>query len=89
MKRYIYWFIVFQLLDIITTYVGINIGLHEANRVWQENLLVGILIKLFMVYAISDTAQYLKEHAILWVLPILSAGIVAWNGLNILLVVLV
>ena len=48
MKRYIYWFIVFQLLDIITTYVGINIGLHEANRAWQENLLLGIPIKLFM-----------------------------------------
>lgn len=77
-------------MDIITTFVGFTLGLREGNPFWKStDLLTIILIKLFFVYAIAETVQLLPDRKSWWLLPIESALFVVWNGINILLVVMV
>ena len=90
MRRYVYYFIVFQLLDIITTYIGLNMGLTEGNGLFRNiDLLTTFLIKLFVVYVLAEMMQKLKYCKWFWVVAIESSIFALWNGMNILLVVMV
>ena len=76
-------FVALQLLDIITTLLGLGAGAHEANFTvaWLMQLGpgAGLLVAKFLGYLILVVAVATGRTRVIRKLNFLFAGIVTWN----------
>lgn len=82
-NRVIVVFVALQLLDIITTLLGLRAGAHEANFTvaWFMQLGpgAGLLVAKFLGYLILVVAVATGRTRVIRKLNYLFAGIVTWN----------
>lgn len=80
-------FLILNLLDCITTYIGVKSGLGEGNiflnYLFSSDLIVGLIVKLILAIVIALLVQF-KNKKLFKPLNIVFSIIVAWNILIIL-----
>jgi hypothetical protein len=86
MKPLPFYFVVFQMLDYITTYIGASLDIPEGNPFYSG--WATLIAKAVSIICIAIILQILWNRKLLWILPSLSAIIVAWNSFWILLILL-
>lgn len=71
-------FLVFQMLDIIITTVAVNNGI-----VWEVNPLgfnvVSVGLKFTIISLVGVVLEARNYSRMIWILPIISIGVVLWN----------
>jgi hypothetical protein len=77
-------FILAEFFDIITTYVGLNLGLIEMNPLFKFPHTL-IIFKLLVTVLVSFCLEELPDRKIYYIFPIVAGIPVVWNLLNILL----
>ena len=80
MKATTVTFIIAEILDVITTVVGLACGFRELNPIAREWL---IPIKILSIGLVVCGLQLLRPYKILWIIPAFAWVIVIWNLLNI------
>ena len=77
----VYVFILVELLDILTTGIGISMGLTEINPIGIS--LEVLVTKLIVIFCVAEILHLKKRRKIDWVIPIVAGIPVAWNVLMI------
>lgn len=93
MKKSVILFIILNILDCITTYIGIKCGLLEGNILlryfFDFNIYFGLLIKMLLAGGIVLLLGLFKKIKLLKIINIAFIIIVCWNivmiGVNIIL----
>jgi hypothetical protein len=80
-------FILAEVFDIITTFVGLELGLIEINPLFMFPQVL-LFFKLLVTVFISFCLESLPNKRIYYTLPIVAWLPVFWNSLNIVLVLL-
>jgi len=78
-------FILAEIFDIITTCVGLKIGLIEINPLFMFPQAL-LFFKLLVTVFVSFCLESLPNKRIYYILPIVAWLPVFWNSLNIVLV---
>ena len=83
MKKTVILFIVLNLLDCVTTYIGIQSGLSEGNILlsflFDYNLFLGLIVKMILAGGVVLLLHLLKKQHLYKILNIAFAAIVVWN----------
>lgn len=87
LKKVSYVFIITQILDIVTTFIGLKFA-----NVWEWNSmgfnLQTVLIKLAFIFLIVYVLEHEKYFKFMWAVPIVSGIAPVWNvGIIILSIV--
>lgn len=71
-------FLILQILDIISTLIGVNIGLLELNPLSDKwhNMLTA---KMAVTIGVASILQIKKTSRLDWILIIICASVVLWN----------
>lgn len=93
MKKLIIIFIILNLLDCITTFIGIKLGLVEANfflRFFMNyHVLLGLGVKMLLAGGVVLLLGLFKKIKLLKIVNIAFTVIVCWNvammGVNVVL----
>ena len=73
----VYIFILVELLDILTTGIGISMGLTEINPIGIS--LEVLVTKLIVIFCVAEILHLKKRRKIDWVIPIVAGMPVVWN----------
>ena len=92
-KRLILWFVVFNIMDVITTMLGLLMGATEQNPIpefmgWPLFFVLKLFIVPTLLYLIwRRTERKFGGEAMwaMWVLPISLALVALWNSTQVLL----
>jgi hypothetical protein len=89
MKKTVILFIILNLLDCITTYIGVTQGLTEGNFLlnflFDYNLYLGLIIKMILAGGVVLLLHLLKKQHLYKALNIAFGAIVIWNAVWIIL----
>ena len=76
-------FLILNILDCITTYIGIQSGLSEGNILlsflFNYNIYLGLIVKMILAGGVVLLLHLLKKQHLYKVLNIAFAAIVVWN----------
>ena len=82
-------FLILNLLDCVTTYIGIQSGLTEGNILlsflFNYNIYLGLIVKMILAGGVVLLLHLLKKQHLYKVLNIAFAAIVVWNVVWIIL----
>jgi len=73
----VYIFILVELLDILTTGIGISMGLTEINPIGIS--LEVLVTKLIVIFCVAEILHLKKRRKIDWVIPIVAGIPTTWN----------
>jgi Domain of unknown function (DUF5658) len=80
---YIQLFIYLQLLDFLTTFVGLQIGLSEASPFirWMMHLgpAAGLALSKVVALVLGGVCIYLNKHHLVRLINYWYAGLIVWN----------
>ena len=80
LKQPVKYIIIAECLDIITTVMGMCLGLGEGNPFLKELVLFEILVfKIFSTFIVVLTVQKLNFGKWGWIFPIVAILPVFWN----------
>ena len=83
MKKTVILFIVLNLLDCVTTYIGIQSGLSEGNILlsflFDYNLFLGLIVKMILAGGVVLLLGLFKKIKLLKIINIAFIIIVCWN----------
>lgn len=89
MKKLIIIFIILNLLDCITTYIGISNGLVEANLLlgyfMEYSVILGLAIKMLLAIVIVGLLKTFNKVKLLKAVNIAFCMIVVWNATMLLI----
>ena len=76
-------FLILNILDCVTTYIGIQSGLSEGNFLlsflFNYNIYLGLIVKMILAGGVVLLLHLLKKQHLYKVLNIAFAAIVVWN----------
>jgi hypothetical protein len=82
-------FLGLQILDVLTTLVGLHLGAQEGStfigHLLQSGPLTGLIISKIIAAGLAAFAVFLNRKRVLVFLNIWFAAVVAWNAIAILL----
>lgn len=82
-------FLILNLLDCVTTYIGIQIGLSEGNFLlnflFNYNIYLGLSVKMTLAGGVMLLLHLLKKQYLYKALNIAFSVIVIWNAVWIIL----
>ena len=82
-------FLILNILDCITTFIGIKCGLSEGNFLlsflFNYNLFLGLCVKMILAGGVVLLLHLLKKQHLYKALNIAFAAIVIWNVVWIIL----
>ena len=82
-------FLVLNILDCVTTYIGITQGLSEGNILlsflFNYNIYLGLSVKMLLAGGVVLLLHLLKKQHLYKALNIAFAAIVVWNAVWIIL----
>lgn len=85
--------IILNLLDCITTYFALELGLVEANPIMQYlfdiDILLGFCVKMLVIILAGLLCILLKKEKLLKVLNWIVGIIVIYNLINILIILII
>lgn len=84
MRKIVTFFICAELLDVITTIIGLSMGLAELNPIAWE---ICLPLKLLVIVVVAIVLQRKTPRKIDLLIPIVAALPVIWNLLNICLMI--
>lgn len=83
-----------QVMDFLTTLIGLRLGAQEVNPIVRHFMgwgpAAGILIAKALAFAVGGFLVWLRglrRDRVVTALNYIFAGVVLWNGLNLLLAV--
>ena len=89
MKKTVILFIVLNILDCVTTYIGVTQGLLEGNillsSIFQYNIWLGLAVKMLLAVGVTILLLLAKKKKLFKPLNIAFTCIVVWNLLLIFL----
>lgn len=93
MKKLIIIFIILNLLDCITTFIGLKMGLMEANLFlgffMKHSIILGLAVKMALAGGVVLLLHLIKKMKLLKIVNIAFTVIVCWNvammGVSVLL----
>jgi hypothetical protein len=81
-------FLGLQIVDLLTTLVGLHLGAREGNsfigQLLKSGPLTGLLISKILAAGLAAFAVFLNRKRMLAFLNIWFAAVVAWNAIEIL-----
>lgn len=81
-------FLGLQILDVLTTLVGLHLGAREGSsfvgQLLKSGPLTGLLISKILAAGLAAFAVFLNKKRVLAFLNIWFAAVVAWNAIEIL-----
>lgn len=80
-------FLIVEALDVITTIIGLKLGLMETNPLYVYPTLL-FSLKIGLVGIVAIILQRVQFYSVYFVVPIVAGLVVPWNILNILLVLI-
>lgn len=82
-------FLILNILDCVTTYIGIKSGLSEGNILlsflFNYNIYLGLIVKMILAGGVVLLLHLLKKQHLYKVLNIAFSAIVIWNAVWIIL----
>lgn len=82
-------FLILNILDCVTTYIGIQSGLSEGNILlsflFNYNIYLGLIVKMILAGGVVLLLHLLKKQHLYKALNIAFAAIVVWNAVWIIL----
>ena len=82
-------FLILNILDCVTTYIGIQSGLSEGNILlsflFNYNIYLGLIVKMILAGGVVLLLHLLKKQHLYTALNIAFAAIVVWNAVWIIL----
>ena len=81
-------FLGLQILDVLTTLVGLHLGAQEGStfigQLLKSGPLTGLIISKIIAAGLAAFAVFLNRKRVLVFLNIWFAAVVAWNAIEIL-----
>lgn len=87
LKPVVKLFILAETLDIITTLIGLKLGLVETNPLYKNPILL-FSLKIALVGVVAIVLQQVTFYRIYFIVPFMAGLVVPWNILNIVLVLI-
>jgi hypothetical protein len=84
-RTVVFYFIILEILDALTTVVGLSKGLVELNPLFNIREL--FLAKFLITIGISIALQKIPYRKLLWIVPLPVYTAVIWNLFNLVLVI--
>ena len=76
-------FLILNILDCVTTYIGIQSGLSEGNILlsflFNYNIYLGLIVKMLLAGGVVLLLHLLKKQHLYKIINIAFAAIVVWN----------
>lgn len=89
MKKTVILFLILNILDCVTTFIGIKCGLSEGNILlsflFNYNLYLGLIVKMILAGGVVSLLHLLKKQHLYKALNIAFGAIVIWNAVWIIL----
>jgi hypothetical protein len=80
---YVHFFIYLQVLDLLTTLVGIKFGVSEASPLvrWMMNWgpAVGVAASKFLAIGLAGVCIWVNKHHLIRWITYWYAGLIVWN----------
>ena len=85
MRNITFAFLVAELLDVLTTLIGMELGFVELNPIGRIGVAWVMPLKLLAIIVVALVLQTVPPRKIYWTVPAVAGLIVLWNVLNIVL----
>lgn len=88
-KLYITIFILLNILDCVTTYIGLKMGLLEANfmlsKLFSVNIFLGLAVKMGLSIVAILLLTMIKKLKLLKIINLVFVGVIVWNLATVLI----
>lgn len=86
LRNTVIFLLLFEILDGITTIVGLNMGFMELNPlVYRLGWSTVIILKVIITVGIAIVLQVKREHKLDYVIPCIAAIVPLWNSAMLLI----